>query len=126
MEPDEQSEQKGIHPVDLVLTLVAVSFAAALILLDLFAIPAYAKMYRDFAAELPFITRAVISHVVPWAAAAAATIVAGLGMVARHRGSRTMALGLGLAGIAIGIGAVVFCFYALYAPIFDVAGKVKP
>jgi len=69
---DEQAEQKGIHPVDLVLTLVAVSFAAALILLDLFAIPAYAKMYRDFAAELPFITRAVISHVVPWAAASAA------------------------------------------------------
>lgn len=126
MESDTTSEKKGIHPVDLVLTLVAVSFAAALILLDIFAIPAFARMYRDFASTLPFITRAVISHVVPWVAASSAVIVAGLGMLVRNRGSNSAALGLGLAGIAIGLGGVVFCFYALYAPIFELAGKIKP
>jgi type II secretory pathway component PulF len=126
VESDATSEKKGIHPVDLVLMLVVISFATALVLLDRFAIPAYAKMYQDFATELPAITRAVISHVVPLAVAATAVVMGALGIFARWRGSNTAAVSLGLAGIAMGLGGVVFCFYALYAPMFELAGKIKP
>jgi hypothetical protein len=126
VESDEASEKKGIHPVDLVLMLVVISFAVTLVLLDRFAIPAYAKMYKDFAAVLPAITRAVLSHVAPLGTAVLAVVLGALGMFARRRGSDSMAVTLGLAGIAVGVAGVAFCFYALYAPIFDLAGKVKP
>lgn len=126
MESDATPEPKGIHPVDLVLVLVVVSLSATLVLLDRFAIPAYAKTYQDFGGELPAVTRVVLAHVAPLGAAVVAVVVSALGMFAGVRGSRATALALGLAGIAIGLGGVVFCFYALYAPIFDMAGKIKP
>lgn len=126
MEAEKAPEEKGIHPVDLVLMLVIVSLSATLLLLDRFAIPAYAKMYSEFGGELPFVTRSVISHVFPLVMAALAVVVGASGFVARSRGSKSMALGLGLSGIGVGLFGVAFCFYALYAPMFELAGKVKP
>lgn len=126
MESEGHAEKKGINPVDLVLMLVVISFAATLTLLDKFAIPAYAKMYQDFGSVLPWMTRAVLSGVVPLGAATMAFVLAALGMFVRTRGANVAALSLGLAGIATGLGGVVFCFYALYAPVFEMAGKVKP
>lgn len=126
MQSDDESDNKGIHPVDFVLMLVVLSFSAALVLLDRFAIPAFINTYKEFSSDVPFVTRAVLSHVVPLGAAVAAVIVGALGMVARHRGSNALALSLGLAGIAIGLGGIVFCFYALYVPVFDMAGKIQP
>ncbi|HRI67449.1 MAG TPA: hypothetical protein PK156_24565 [Polyangium sp.] len=125
MESDADSESKGIHPVDLVLMLVSISLAATIVLLDRFAIPAYVKTYQDFGAALPLVTRAVLSHVAPLSLAALTVIVGAAGMVVGARGARSAALGLGLAGIVIGIGSVAFCFYALYAPIFEFAGKIN-
>jgi len=126
VEADAGPEEKGIHPVDLVLMLVVVSLSATLVLLDRFAIPAYAKMYQEFAATLPLVTRAVISHVFPLGTAVLAFIVGTMSFFARARGSKSGALGLGLAGIGIGLFGVAFCFYALYAPMFELAGKIKP
>jgi len=126
VESDVTPEKKGLHPVDLVLMLVVISFAATLVLLDRFAIPAFARTYKDFATELPAITRSVLSHVVPLGMAALAFIVGSLGLFARARGSNSLAVPLGLAGIGIGIVGVAFTFYALYAPIFELAGKIKP
>lgn len=126
LESDVKPGPLGIHPVDLVLLLVAISFAATLILLDRFAIPAFARLYRDFAAVLPWVTRAVVSHIAPLAFAVLAVVVAALGSFARTRGSKSAALWLGLAGIGIGVAGVAFCFYGLYAPMFELAGNVKP
>lgn len=126
MESGKEPEEKGIHPVDLVLMLVVVSLSATLVLLDRFAIPAYAKMYEEFAATLPLVTRAVISHVFPLVTAALACFVGVSSFFARARGSKSGALGLGLSGIGIGLFGVAFCFYALYAPMFELAGKIKP
>lgn len=126
LESDDATEKIGIHPVDLVLMLVVISLAATLVLLDRFAIPVYAKLYAEFDANLPMMTRAVLSHVVPLGAAALAFVMGALGMFVRTRGANSMALRLGLAGIATGIGGVAFCFYALYAPMFELAGKVQP
>jgi hypothetical protein len=126
MESEGNAEKKGINPVDLVLMLVVISLAATLTLLDMFAIPAYAKTYQEFGSVLPWMTRAVLSGVVPLGAATMAFVFAALGMFVRTRGANVAALSLGLAGIATGLGGVVFCFYALYAPVFELAGKVKP
>lgn len=126
MESDATPEEKGIHPVDLVLMLVVVSLSATLVLLDRFAIPAYAKMYEEFGGTLPLVTRAVISHVFPIATASLAFVVGAASFFARARGSKSGALGLGLSGIGIGLFGVAFCFYALYAPMFELAGKIKP
>ncbi len=126
LESDNATDTKGIHPVDLVLLLVVISLSATLVLLDRFAIPVYAKMYAEFGGNLPMITRAVLSHFVPLGAAAIAVVLGALGVFARRRGSDSTALTLGLAGIATGLFGVVFCFYALYAPMFELAGKIKP
>jgi hypothetical protein len=126
VESDAAPEEKGIHPVDLVLMLVVLSLSATLVLLDRFAIPAYVKLYQDFGATLPWVTRAVLSHVFPLVTAVLAIVVGAMSFVARSRGSKKHALGFGLAGIAMGLFGVAFCFYALYAPIFELAGKVKP
>lgn len=126
MEVNIDSHEKGIHPVDLVVMLVVLSFSAALVLLDRFAIPAFASMYKEFASTLPAVTRAVLSHVVPLGAAMGATVVGALGIFARRRGSDALALSLGLSGIAIGLGGVAFCFYALYVPVFELADKIQP
>ena len=126
MESDANAESKGIHPVDLVLMLLAISFAATLVLLDRFAIPAYVKTYAEFGAELPWVTRAVLSHVAPVALAVFTVLLGVSGTITGARGSRAAALGLGLAGVVVGIGSVAFCFYALYAPIFAMAGNIKP
>lgn len=126
MQSDASSDDKEINPVDLVLMLVVVSFAATLILLDRYALPAYTKLYRDFGTKLPLVTRAVLSHVAPFGTATLAVLVGASSFVARRQGASRMALGLSLAGIGIGIAGVVFCFYALYAPIFELAGKINP
>jgi hypothetical protein len=126
VQSESESGQKGVHPVDIVLLLVILSFAAALVLLDRFAIPAFAKTYEEFAATMPLVTRAVLSHVAPLAGATAAVMLGILGMFARYRGSDKLALSLGLSGIAVGVGSVVFCFYALYVPVFELADKIKP
>ncbi len=126
MQSESDSGHQGVHPVDIVLLLVTVSFAAALVLLDRFAIPAFAKTYEEFASTMPLVTRTVLSHVAPLAGATAAVVLGSLGMFARYRGSDKLAVSLGLSGIAVGVGSVVFCFYALYVPVFQLADKIKP
>jgi hypothetical protein len=126
-DPAEHNDLKGLHPVDLVLGLVVVSLATALVLLDRLVVPAFARMYADFGgATLPLVTRVVLSHVAPLGGAAGAVSLAVSGMFARKRGGSGLAVGLLLAGITLGVGAAGFCMYALYAPMFELAGKIKP
>jgi len=115
-----------MNPVDLVLLLVVVSLSGTLVLMDRFVVPAFAAMYKDFGGALPLVTRLVVGHIAPFGGAAAAIALAVTGIFARKRFSARLALLLGLGGIAVGLVTVAFCFYALYAPMFDLAGKVKP
>ncbi|WP_281333924.1 hypothetical protein [Polyangium sp. 6x1] len=118
----------GLHPVDFVLALVVASLATALVLLDRLVLSAFAKMYADFGSEavLPLVTRAVLAHVTPLGGAAGAIAIAVAGVFARKSGKGGMAVGLFLGGIALAIGAVGLSMYGLYAPMFELAGKVKP
>jgi len=123
-----EGETSGLNPVDLVLALVALSFSATLVLLDRFAVDAFAAMFAEFGSEsvLPFLTRMVISHVAPLGAAGLTLALALSGLVARKFSSGAVARGLLALGIALGISAIVLCFYGLYAPIFRLADSVKP
>jgi type II secretory pathway component PulF len=114
--------------VDVVLGLVVVSLATTLVLMDRFVLPAFAKMFADFGSEgvLPTSTRIVLSHASTLGGTALSVMLAGLGVFARTRRANGAAMGLLLGGIAIGLLAVAFSFYGLYAPVFDVAGKIKP
>jgi type II secretory pathway component PulF len=87
--------------------------------------PSFARMYADFGGPLPAVTRVIMT---PWAApslglvaAMPAVIAVALSGSAPAHVRRGMVLAsFLLAGVAI--GAVI---YALYAPIFDLAGKIK-
>lgn len=128
--PEEPKEARvvGLNPVDFVLALVIASLATALVLLDRLVLPAFAKMYGEFGSGLvlPLVTRAVLGHVTPLGGAAGAIALAVAGMFARKRGEGGVAVGLFLGGIALAIGAVGLSIYGLYAPMFELAGKVKP
>ena len=128
--PDEQNEEArvvGLKPLDFVLLLVVVSLATALVLLDRLVVPAFAKMYAEFGSEavLPLVTRAVVAHVTPLGGAALALSLAAAGIFARRGGKGPLAVGLLLGGIFLAIGAVAFSMYSLYAPMFELAGKVR-
>lgn len=128
VETNEPRTSRDMPVVELVLGLVVVSLATTLILMDRFVLPAFAKMFADFGSTgvLPTVTRIVLSHAATLGGAAFALLLAGLGLFVERRGSKAAAIGLVLAAIATGIAMVAFCFYALYAPVFDLAGKVKP
>lgn len=116
------------QPVDLVLGLVVVSLTTTLLLMDRFVLPAFAKMFEDFGSTrvLPTVTRLVLSHASTLGGAALSVVLAVLGVFARQRGAKGAAVGLLIGGIAAGVLAVAFSFYGLYAPVFDLAGKIKP
>ncbi|TKC98802.1 hypothetical protein [Polyangium fumosum] len=128
--PAEPQEARvvGLNPVDFVLALVVASLATALVLLDRLVLPAFAKMYDEFGsnAVLPLVTRAVLAHVTPLGGAAGAIGLAVAGMFVRKRGGGRLAVGLLCGGITLALGAVGLSFYGLYAPVFDLAGKVQP
>ncbi len=127
-DPAEQDEARvmGLHPVDLVLALVVASLVATLVLLDRLVVPAFAGVYADFGGVLPFVTLAVLSHVAPLGGAMGAVSLAVAGILARQGKRNGLALGLLLGGITLGIGTAGFCMYALYAPMFELSGKIKP
>jgi hypothetical protein len=126
-EPNE-ARVVGLHPVDFVLALVVASLCTALVLLDRLVVPAFAKMYADFGSDavLPLVTRAVLAHVATFGGAAGAVALAVTGILVRRRGGSGLAVGLLLGGIVFAIGAVAFSMYGLYAPMFELAGKIKP
>jgi len=108
-----------------VLALVVASFAGTLVLLDRFVVPAFATMYKEFGGALPKVTPLVLSHVAPLGGALLALVLAGLGVFSRRRGSDKLGLGLLLGAISLAIATVAFCFYALYAPMFELSSKIK-
>jgi len=118
----------GQHPVDFVLALIVAALATGLVLLDRLVTPAFTKMYDEFgsSAVLPLMTRALVAHVTPLVGAAGAMVLAVAGMFVRKRSGGRLAVGLFCGGIALALGAVGLSFYGLYAPIFDLAGKIQP
>lgn len=130
---DEQGKKPGALEIGLgVAVAVAV---AALMGLQILVVPRFAEMYREFGATavLPILTRATLLGAVPVGGAVAALGLGAAGALAWRRGAEgqgtgTGALGAALlgAGVVVGLGAMALALYGLYAPIFELAGKIKP
>ena len=74
---------------------------------------------------LPAITRVAMT---PWPALALGLMVSTLSvMVGVLRGPDTIAIRRGLVAVGFFVGAIgiVVLLYAMYAPVFDLAGKIK-
>ncbi len=102
----------------MVLSLLAFPFTIA---------PSFAAMFAEFGSALPAVTRAALT---PWA-------VPSLGLVAASPTAIAVAapaLGVGplgvrrslvVIGFLLGLGVFAAALYAMYAPIFELAGTIK-
>lgn len=108
-------------PIDWITTLVAGNTAVFLLGFSSVAGHRFGSMFDDFGGKVPFVTSLVVRWYVPTAAGllVAALLVYGL----RGAPSRRRAL---LAGAAFaGLAASAICVYGLYAPVWELAGKIK-
>jgi hypothetical protein len=101
--------------------------AAALFAFPFVVAPTFAGMFADFGAKsaLPAITRVAMT---PWPSLALGLMVSTLtAMVGVLRGADRIALRRGLVVVAFFVGAIgiVALLSAMYAPILDLAGKIK-
>lgn len=126
---DEQGRKPGAVEVGLG---AAVALAvAALMGLQILVVPRFAEMYREFGAVLPILTRVTLVGAVPVGGAVVTLGLGAAGALASRRGAEgqgTGAIGVALlaAGVVVGLGAMGVSLYGLYAPIFELAGKIKP
>lgn len=126
-----QAQRTGddIEPLgsaDIVLVALAGLAATSAVALQLLVVPRFAAMFAEFGAVLPAVTRIALSG---WPMLGAALLIAalgGLGLRLRVIGRREPGLALLIAAPALGLLADALCVYALYAPIFELAGKIRP
>jgi hypothetical protein len=108
-------------PLDWLSLLVAGNTAVFLLGFSLVAGHRFGSMFDDFGGKVPFVTSLVVRWYVPTAAGllVAGALVYGLrGAPSRRR--------VTLAGAALaGLLAAAICVYGLYAPIWELAGKIK-
>lgn len=85
--------------------------------------PAFSMMFQDMGGGLPAITLLALSRPLPLAAAALTAVLAIAGILApASLGKRRT---LVVAGFTVGAGASALLLYAVYAPIFQLAGTIK-
>jgi len=101
--------------------------AAVLFAFPFVVAPMFTRTFTDFGAKsaLPAITRVAMT---PWPALALGLMVSTLSvMVGVLRGPDTIAIRRGLVAVGFFVGAIgiVVLLYAMYAPVFDLAGKIK-
>ncbi len=126
MNAAEDGASSELTALDWIAVVLAGLLALSLVAFPLAVTPAFAAMFRDFGGPLPWLTRLVLR---PWLAPALALAPAGLlalGLGPRAAASIGQRRALVVAAFVLGLGAVALCLLALYAPIFALAGAIKP
>jgi hypothetical protein len=103
---------------------------STLLVVALFAFPftvarSFARMFADFGGALPLMTRLALT---PWAAPALGLVAASptaIAVALPAKGSLGLRRGLVVIGFLLGVAALAGAMYAMYAPIFELAGKIK-
>ncbi|MDC0679120.1 hypothetical protein [Sorangium atrum] len=107
--------------------VVAIGLQSLALLMFPFTIaPSFAGMFAEFGGALPVVTRVALS---PWASPALGLLVASLAVVALALpAASTLALRRAMVLLAffVGVIALAAAMYAMYAPIFELAGNIKP
>ncbi len=111
--------------LDWIAVVLSGLLALSLVTLPLAVAPAFAAMFRDFGGPLPAVTRLVLQ---PWLAPALSLAPVGLlaAALSRPHASLRERRVLIVAAFVLGLGAGAFCLCSLYAPIFALAGAIKP
>lgn len=120
------SASSSFTALDWVAVVVVGLLSLALLSFPFTIAPSFAVMFAEFGGALPAVTRVALS---PWAAPALGLVVASPAVVALAMpGASTLALRRAMVVLAffLGVIALAAAMYAMYAPIFELAGKIKP
>jgi hypothetical protein len=104
--------------------VVAIGISWIALLIPFVYGPAFAAMFRDFGGPLPFATRLILLR---WPSVILGLIPSGI-LAASLTGTRTLANRRALI-VAAFVGALLMLglsMWALYAPIFALAGRIQP
>lgn len=112
--------------LDLGLGVAVAAVVAGLVGLQILVVPHFAAIFRDFDVALPQATRLVLSGVLPLGAVGVALGLGAGGLTARARGAGPVGAALLVGGALTGAGAAAFSVYALYLPMFQLAGTIRP
>ncbi len=107
--------------------VLAFVFAGGALLFSLVASfilqPKFVAMFADFGAELPWLTRLFSSRLALLAMGVLPSALVTVGLAASLRPSAR--LGLAVAAIAVSLVFVIGFIFAMYLPVFVIAGQVK-
>lgn len=116
------SAPRPLHPLEWIALGLATLVMLAILATTL-AIPSYVSMYADFGTELPVATRVAAQRWVPSALASIPMIAMSAGLIVRRSIlARRLLIGVALASAALAFAAL---WWALYLPIFSVAGAIS-
>jgi hypothetical protein len=116
------SKSEGASILDYLVALVTVLCALALLALPL-RMGAFAEMYDDFGGELPFWTTLALRPFVPPILGVLVLAVTGLAIWQWKEPIRRKLILCG--ALVAGAGSLLGLLYALYLPIFELAGRVS-
>lgn len=120
----EAPRASAIGAIDVVGIIVAALGILAIVAVQVFVVPSFADMFRDFGGPLPSLTRLLLGWVVVSIAILVTAVLAGIGIALRVTGR-------GVGTVAIGAAAFVpaltlpLMLYAMYLPIFEIAGAIE-
>ena len=116
--------RRSLDILDVVLLGLSLLSLPALLVLRVVFVPTFAAMFSDFGGELPTSTLLVMGGGFHLFAAVLVVALALGGVVLRVTRGGWLPTALFVAAPGIAAFAVAFTFYALYAPIFELAGNV--
>lgn len=120
------SASSSFTALDWVAVVAAGLLSLALLTFPFTIAPLFTGMFAEFGGALPVVTRVALS---PWASPALGLLVASLAVVALALpAASTLALRRAVVVLAffLGVIALAAAMYAMYAPIFELAGNIKP
>src|SRR5262245_49523497 len=119
------SESASFTALDWIAVGLSALLSLALIVFPFTVAPSFAQMFSEFGSAFPAVTRAALT---PWAAPSLGLLAASPMLVAvALPGAGTLGLrrAMVILSFFLGLFALGTCLFALYAPIFDLAGKIK-
>lgn len=120
--------QNGIALLDAVAVgLIAVG-VLALWAFQILVVPSFAAMFADFGshAALPAVTRVVLQPFLAAAATLATLVLMAIGLALRFSSRRGVGAAVLVLAALIPTATVPLMLAAMYAPIFDLAGNIRP
>lgn len=120
--------QSGIALLDgVAVGLIAVG-VLAMWAFQIFVVPSFGAMFTDFGSDvaLPAVTRLVLRPFLAAAATLATIILMAIGLGLRLSSRRGVGAAVLVLAALIPTAAVPFMLAAMYAPIFDLAGNIRP